>query len=87
LLFLDYEDYEKPAMNAFWLEVHAWKNSFLKGTVQRELRWVKMGINRTARQVSFTMPQGTPSREELKRNWRLQYFYSGFKRTDVQKRG
>jgi hypothetical protein len=23
------------------------------------------------RQVSFTMPQGTPSREEIKRNWRL----------------
>ncbi len=33
LLFLDDEDYEKPAMNAFWLEVYTWKNSFLKLTM------------------------------------------------------
>ncbi len=48
--------------------------SSLKGTVQWELRWVKIGINWTAMkicQVSFIMPQGTPSREEHKHTWRL----------------
>jgi hypothetical protein len=30
--------------------------------------------NLYCRQVSFSMPQGTPSREEYKHSWRLYYF-------------
>ncbi len=47
-----------------------------KGTVQRELRWVKIGINRTARinwiagKCHFPCPKG-PSREYHKCTWRL----------------
>jgi hypothetical protein len=50
----------------------------LTGTVQRELRWVKIGINRTVRINCIagkchlcTLPQGTPSQEKHKRTWRL----------------
>ncbi len=43
-----------------------------KGTVQWQLRWVKIGINRSnmtnclGRQMFFTLPQWTLSREEHK---------------------
>jgi hypothetical protein len=49
----------------------------LKGTVQRELREVKIGINRflmmysPARKCPLPLPQGLPSREEHKRYQRL----------------
>jgi hypothetical protein len=57
----------------------AWKSG-LKGTVQWELRWFKIGSNRSimmslsCRPVSFTLPQGTPSREEHKRS-QLHYYF------------
>jgi hypothetical protein len=52
----------------------------LKGIVQRQLREVKIVINRSicdvlpCRHVTFTLPQWTPSCEYHKRFQRLQYF-------------
>jgi hypothetical protein len=50
----------------------------VKGSVQRQLRGVKIGINRSilmyctlCRKVSFAVPQWIPSREENKRFQRL----------------
>jgi hypothetical protein len=50
---------------------HMLEKRVFKGTVQRELRGVKIGINRFLIPYSFAMPQETPSREEHKRYQRL----------------